>query len=100
MNYELIAAELIRALRGPGRSQAALSRRIGYRSNIVSRWESQSAFPTACRFLDFYAKLRPRQGSPLLRFFPRPPASLGNFALASPQAVAAFLNELRGKTPL
>ena len=36
---EAIAADLVRALRG-GRTQAELSRRLGYRSNIVHRWES------------------------------------------------------------
>lgn len=39
MDWDQLAAELVRALRGKT-SQAQLSRRLGYRSNIVQRWES------------------------------------------------------------
>jgi hypothetical protein len=100
LNYELVAAELIRSVRGSKRSQAAFSRRIGYRSNIVNRWESQQAFPTASRFLEVVAKARPGRTSPLLLFLPRAPAALAGHPVTSVEAVAAFLNELRGKTPL
>ncbi len=99
LSYELLAAELIRSLRGR-HSQAAFSRRLGYRSNIVSRWEAQSAFPTTSRFLEVFAKARPRQASPLLRFFTRVPPGLALLPPQSSEAVAAFLRELRGKTPL
>ena len=51
MTYETTAVELVRALRGQ-RSCAELSRRIGYRSNIVHRWESRHSWPTAARFLE------------------------------------------------
>ncbi|MEI9953359.1 MAG: DUF4423 domain-containing protein [Pseudomonadota bacterium] len=99
LSFEQVAGELIRSLRGR-QSQAAFSRRIGYRSNIVSRWEAQQAFPTASRFLEVFAKVRPRETAPLRRFFPRLPVGLAQLELSSRQAVAAFLTELKGRTPI
>ena len=98
-DYERVASELIRALRGK-RSQAAFSRKLGYRSNIVNRWESGEAFPTATTFLRAVAAARKALPSPLIRFFPRAPESLSRAEPASPEQVAAFLQELRGKTPI
>ena len=49
-NYEALASELLRALRGE-RSQSAFARRLGYKSNIVYSWEAGRAFPTASRAL-------------------------------------------------
>ena len=48
MNFERLAREFVRALRDP-RSQAALSRRLKCRSNVIYAWESGSAVPTAAR---------------------------------------------------
>lgn len=98
-DYERIAAELIRSLRGK-RSQAAFSRRLGYRSNMVNRWEAREAFPSATTFLAIVAGAHERQPSPLIRFFPRPPAELVALGPGSPRSVALFLRELRGKTPI
>jgi len=99
-DYEVIASELIRSLRGK-RSQAAFSRKLGYKSNIVNRWEAREAFPSASTFLAVVAgahdKKRP---SPLVRFFPRPPAELVALGPGSPLSVAVFLRALRGKTPI
>jgi DNA-binding transcriptional regulator YiaG len=99
VSYEDIAVELLRALRGR-RSQSALSRRLGYRSNIVHRWETRQCWPSADRFLQLcqrvgvdlresYARIAPRRPEPL---FSAPPASRA--------AVAALLSELRGRTPI
>ncbi len=46
MDHEAAATELLRAMRGK-RSQLALSRRLGLRSNAVYRWEAGRAWPTA-----------------------------------------------------
>ncbi|HVZ32321.1 MAG TPA: helix-turn-helix transcriptional regulator, partial [Polyangiaceae bacterium] len=46
LNYEDLARDFIRALRG-GRSQAALSRRLGFRTNVLYAWESGRRWPTA-----------------------------------------------------
>lgn len=96
MDYDQLAAELLRSLRGR-RSLAAFSRQLGYRSNIASRWEAQLAFPTAATFLRIMAKLKPRQASPLHRFFARVPPALSELPRDPAQAVGLFLNELRGK---
>lgn len=99
MDYDLIAVELLRSLRGK-LSQAAFSRRLGYRSNMVSRWEARVAFPSAARLLAIVAQVRPRKPAPLHAFFPRVMPSMAALNPTSPAAVAAFLTELRGKTPL
>jgi transcriptional regulator with XRE-family HTH domain len=46
MDYERLASELVRKLRG-ARSQPALSRRLGYHANVVYLWESGRRFPPA-----------------------------------------------------
>jgi hypothetical protein len=97
--YERLAAELIRAVRGR-RSQAGLSRRIGYRSNIVHRWEAGQCWPTAADFLEVCVKLRLDVRASFSRFDRRVPSWLEDLDPASPEAVAAFLRELRGKTPI
>jgi hypothetical protein len=99
MNYDEISAEVIRSLRGK-RSQAAFSRKLGYKSNIVNRWEAGRAFPTASMFLRIVASLQKRQPSPLVRFFPRAPAEIVALGAPSPRSVGVFLRELRGKAPI
>jgi transcriptional regulator with XRE-family HTH domain len=39
MNYDALASEIVRALRGE-RSQSALNRKLGFRGNQVQRWEA------------------------------------------------------------
>lgn len=99
MNYEVTAAQLVRALRGQ-RSCAELSRRVGYRSNIVHRWESRRSWPTAARFLQVHRKLRPKAPNWLETFFHSLPEWAASHEPASSAAVAAFLRHLRGKTPV
>ena len=94
-----IAAELVRSVRG-GQSQASLSRRLGYRSNIVSRWEAGAAFPTAARFLSALRRVRPSEPTYERVFFARAPQSLRELDATSSAGVAAFLRELRGRTPI
>jgi hypothetical protein len=50
IDYEALASEVIRALRGE-RSQLAFSRRLGRASNVVYAWESGRSFPTAAETL-------------------------------------------------
>jgi transcriptional regulator with XRE-family HTH domain len=91
--------ELLRALRGT-RSRAELSRRLGYRSNVVHRWETRRSWPTAARFLQVHRRLTPGSAPCFERFFQRPPTWLSEHAPESPEGVAAFLRELRGKTSI
>lgn len=98
-DYESIAVELLRLLRGR-RSCAELSRRAGYRSNIAHRWEARQCWPTAARFIGMHQRLRPNRRSWLERFFNVEPAWLGARHASSPEVVADFLQQLRGKTPI
>ncbi len=50
VDYESLASELIRALRG-SRSQVAFSRRLGRSTNVLYAWESGRSFPTAAEML-------------------------------------------------
>jgi transcriptional regulator with XRE-family HTH domain len=55
MDLEKLSSQLVRALRGR-RSQPALSRRLGYRSNVVYAWEKGRRAPTAGDFLRLVAR--------------------------------------------
>lgn len=99
VNYEQVASEFVRALRGH-RSQPAFSRRLGYRSNVVYTWESGRGYPTAAVAL---AAAR-RTGIDLERafesFYRGRPEWIERHDPATPQGVAAFLNDLRGRTSI
>jgi hypothetical protein len=95
----VISADLIRALRG-GRTQAEFSRRLGYRSNIVHRWESGKCWPSAASFFQGCARTRPAIAQCFERFFQRKPEWVDARAPFTRASIAAFLRDLRGKTPL
>jgi transcriptional regulator with XRE-family HTH domain len=97
--YETVAVELVRALRGR-RSCADVSRRMGYRSNIVHRWESRHSWPTAARFLQAHRRLHPDAPCWLQQFFHALPAWARHHDPTSAPIVALFLQNLRGKTPV
>lgn len=99
VDYEQLGAELVRALRGR-RSQSGLSRRAGYSSNIVHRWERQLSWPTASRFLDVCALSGIDVRRCFISFFKRTPSWLGQHPPTAADTVAAFLRDLRGRTPL
>lgn len=52
---EALSSELVRALRG-GRSQTALSRWLGYRSNVLYTWESGRRWPSASQLFRLIAR--------------------------------------------
>jgi transcriptional regulator with XRE-family HTH domain len=95
-DWERIAAEWVRQLRGK-RSQAAFSRKLGYQSSVVHRWESAQAWPTAARFLGACATCGKDVKAAYAAFFLRNPSWLGAHEPASAPAVAAFLRRLQGK---
>jgi transcriptional regulator with XRE-family HTH domain len=98
MDCGALAVELIRALR-KGRSRADFSRRVGYRSNVAHRWETQRSWPTAAVYLKLHRRIT-GAGEPFSRFFQRTPSWLDSCAPDSPEAVAAFLRQLKGHTPI
>jgi DNA-binding transcriptional ArsR family regulator len=84
------------------RSRAAFSQRLGYGSNVVHRWESAAAWPSAARFLTRIARVDARAAGALARFVGRPaPETPRRAATEVSQAeVAGLLRELRGNTPV
>jgi transcriptional regulator with XRE-family HTH domain len=89
MNYEAAAKELIRALRGK-RSQLALSRRLGLKSNVVYRWESGRAWPTAQQLFQL-ARITARRIAPPLASFAQ---TLPTLAIETRAGAAAFITAL------
>jgi transcriptional regulator with XRE-family HTH domain len=97
MDYEKLAIELVRELRGR-RSQSAFSRRLGYRSNAVYAWEAGRAFPTAAVFFRSL-KRAGRDVEGALSGFYRLPAERADVPdLTTSEGVARLLNDLRGRT--
>ncbi len=98
--HAALASELIRGLRGR-RSQTALSRRLGYRSNIVHRWEAGNCWPTAARFLSLCTRVGVDLEVSFTRFYGgRRPAWLKDRRLATSQTVVYLLTYMRGRTPI
>lgn len=96
--HEDIAVELLRALRGR-RSQVGFSKRLGYRSNMVQRWEARECWPAAGELLARCRRVGLDAGACYERFFGRRPEWL-NERGRSDAHVPAFLSELRGRVPI
>jgi transcriptional regulator with XRE-family HTH domain len=95
VDYDALSGELIRALRG-ARSQAAFSRRLRYRSNVVRTWEAGRRWPTAARFLSACGRSGVDVRAALERFLGVPPAWLSTADVGDKATVALLLSELRG----
>ncbi|HKO93224.1 MAG TPA: helix-turn-helix transcriptional regulator, partial [Polyangiaceae bacterium] len=95
-DFEAIASELLRALRGE-RSQTAFARRLGYKSNIVYSWEAGRAFPTAAKALWAAQRTGVDVLAALLSLYRTPPGDR-QLDPTTPEGVAQFLDDLRGRT--
>lgn len=92
LDYELVARQLLRAVRGH-RSQVAFSRRLGYRSNPVADWEAGRRFPTAAEMF----RACGRAGIDLHLIARRfDPGSASAVHLSGDAAVAEWLSAQRG----
>lgn len=96
-DYNAFSREFVRALRGR-RSQAALSRRLGFRTNVVYAWEAGRNFPTAADTLRLASRCGVDVRAALCDFYRRTPAFLEREAQVSAAGVAALLDDLRGRT--
>lgn len=94
MRHEVLAAELIKSLRGK-RSQTAFSRHLGYRCNVLYTWESGRRWPTAATFLKVAQKARIDLNAGLKRYLGTTPDWLAGNSLDRKQ-VAQLLEHLRG----
>lgn len=99
LDYEELAAGLLRALRGK-RSQAAFARRLKYKSNIIYSWESGRAFPTAARAMWAAERTGVDVRAAVLSFVRQEPTWFELYGPTDPRGVSALLNDLRGRTPL
>jgi hypothetical protein len=95
MDYRVLSAEFMRALRGK-RSQTAFSRRLGYRSNVARAWEAGRRFPTATEMLRA-ASLRRELGDAFGEYYLVRPAWLDRVPPGSGAFVPAFLSDLKGE---
>jgi transcriptional regulator with XRE-family HTH domain len=99
MDFDVLAAQLMRALRGK-RSQTAFSRRLGYSTNVAYAWEAKRRAPTAAEMLRAAARtgvdVRAAVGAFMYRSLDADP----NVSPTSPEFVAALLRALRGATPM
>lgn len=99
LDYPRIAREFLRALRGR-RSQAAFSKRLGYRTNVAYVWEAGRAFPTAAGALAAANRTGVDVASALTRFYRTQPAWLKTKDPTTPEGVATLLEDLRGRTSI
>lgn len=95
IDHDRLATELVRALRGR-RSQAQLSRRLGYRSNVLYTWEAGSRWPTAADTLRLAAACRVDVAAAWARFYRTPPPWLAEADPLRPATVARLCDDLRG----
>jgi DNA-binding phage protein len=97
MDFELLAAELLRALRGR-RSQAAFARRLKYKSNVAYLWEARRAFPTFAKTLEIarLGRVEPREA--LIQFYgvERAPSWLNERSRDAHALSPSLLADLRG----
>jgi transcriptional regulator with XRE-family HTH domain len=99
MDYERVASELIRSLRGK-RSQTAFSRRLKSRGNVIYSWESGRRWPTAAKALWAAERAGVKLHESVARFYRTPPDWLGTTEIASRAGVARLLEDLRGHSPI
>src|SRR5688500_20343654 len=96
LDYGQLGAELIRALRGK-RSQMALSRRLGYKTNVVYLWEAQKGAPTGVGFLRLAERVGVDVRQALEQFYRTPPPWLLEHEPVSVSGVAALLDDQIGR---
>lgn len=99
MDYEILAKQLIRAVRGK-RSQVAVSRQLRCQSNVLYAWESGRRWPTAATFLQLAQLRRVPLGERIGEFLGGLPPALAHADWTQPSAPAALLEHLRGGTKI
>jgi DNA-binding phage protein len=95
MDYEQIGRDVLRALRGR-RSQAQLSRQLGYRSNAVFDWETGRRSPWASSLLQVAERSRVDVRAAMERFVRTSASWPRTLRPASREGVARLLVDLKG----
>ena len=94
-DIERLSRELVRQLRGK-RSQLALSRHLGYSTNVCQSWELGKRYPKASDFLALAHKSRVPLKGGIASFLQHRAHWSGVNDATSPPAVTALLLDLRG----
>ena len=94
MDHLKLASQLIGRMRD-GRSQAALSRRLQCKSNVVYTWEAGRRFPTAAVFFRYAQLVRVDVTAGIARFFGTMPEPLAGRDFREPLTTALLLQHLR-----
>jgi hypothetical protein len=95
-DFDLVARQVLRALRSK-RSQAATSKRLGFRSNVSAKWESGQRMPSAVQALVYGSKLGANPWPALQALNPNAKDALGDPAAPN---IAAWLTALKGTQSL
>ncbi len=99
MDYPALSCELVRAIRGK-QSQVAVSRRLGYRTNVLYAWEAGRDFPTAACFFHYARRRGQDLKKNLEKFFRTLPPELTDVDLTQRSGVALLLRQLQGDTTI
>lgn len=99
MDFEVVSQELLRALRGE-RSQVALSRRLGFSTNVVYTWEAGRRSAPFSALWRVAARVGVALDEVLGRFLTVVPEALTPETIETDTACAGFLRELRGEQSL
>ncbi len=91
-DFEAISRQFLRALRS-NRSQAAFSRRLGFRSNVAAKWEAGQRMPNAVDVFAHSLRLGIDLRAVLHTFAPGAFEAVGD---PSEPQLAPWLNSLRG----
>ena len=97
MNYENVASELVRAVRGK-RSQVAFSRRLRCKSNVVYSWEAGRRWPSASRWFEVCERAGIDVRGALRAFYRGEPSWLSEVDPDTAEGIARLLDDLKGKT--
>lgn len=96
-DYEVIAKQFLRALRGE-RSQVAFSRRLGFSSNVAAQWESGRRIPRVLTAFAACERARVDVRAALAAFRPSTARYVADTALPLGQErLAGWLEAQRGK---
>lgn len=97
--YEQLASQTLQALRN-SRSQLMLSRRLGYKANVVHTWERGRRWPTAARVFEVVRRLGGDPSRRVEEIFPGSGPLMRAHPPDTAAGVAALLELVRGATPI
>jgi hypothetical protein len=98
MDYRSLGRELVKALRGR-RSQVAVSRRLGFKTNVLYTWESGRSSPSMSEFLRYADRVGKPTETVVAAFYRTRPAWLAA-DLSAAEIALQMLRDQRRQVPL